>query len=75
MPVEPVKTPEPVDADPGGEADGEEAKDLVDAELADADLGEDISDDSDDDLIEDTSELGDDDVSDVVASKDDDEER
>ena len=66
MPVENVKTPKVVAA----EADGEEAK-----ELGDADLGDDIADDSDDDVIEDTSKLGDDDVSDVVASKDDDDER
>lgn len=53
----------------------ENTEDLENAELENAGIDDDLSDEADDDVIEDTSELGDDDVPGVVSSGDDDEER
>ena len=55
--------------------EGDGVKELEDAELGDAGLDDDLSDEADDDVIEDTSELGDDDVPGVVSGGDDDEDR
>ncbi len=70
VPEEPVKAPPRVESDD----DGDDAEDLEDTDLGDADLDEDLGDEADDDLIEDTSELGDDDMSDVVAATDDEDD-